>query len=63
VADRLRAALAEPVLAEGALIPVRASIGIAETVAGDGEVLLRRADSAMYAAKQRGKNGRQRVPG
>ena len=63
MADRLRAALAEPVLAEGALIPVRASIGIAETVAGDGEVLLRRADSAMYAAKQRGKSGRQRVPG
>ncbi|GAA2359070.1 bifunctional diguanylate cyclase/phosphodiesterase [Dactylosporangium salmoneum] len=55
VAQRMIAALAEPVVADGHELLVRASIGIADGHAGDdaGE-LLRRADIAMYAAKHDG---------
>ena len=62
VADRLRVALMEPVAVDGEWIPVRASVGIAETLGESGDVLLRRADSAMYVAKQKGKGPRARVP-
>ncbi|WP_433290896.1 putative bifunctional diguanylate cyclase/phosphodiesterase [Actinoplanes sp. CA-030573] len=51
-ARRMIAALAEPVLADGHDLLVRASIGIATGRGGDhGADLLRRADIAMYAAK------------
>jgi diguanylate cyclase (GGDEF)-like protein/PAS domain S-box-containing protein len=63
VADRLRLALLEPVEADGELLPVRASVGIAETLGESGDILLRRADSAMYAAKQQGKARRTQMAG
>ncbi len=51
-AHRMITALAEPVLADGHELPIRASIGIADGQSGDdASVLLRRADIAMYAAK------------
>jgi diguanylate cyclase (GGDEF)-like protein/PAS domain S-box-containing protein len=61
VAGRLRLHMAErPVIAERAAIPCTVSIGVAELSAGDGSIddLLRRADEALYRAKQ---NGRDRV--
>jgi EAL domain-containing protein (putative c-di-GMP-specific phosphodiesterase class I) len=56
VLDRIRDALNRPVDAMGHDLLVRASIGLAEAwpEAGQQE-LLRRADLAMYAAKERGK--------
>jgi diguanylate cyclase (GGDEF)-like protein len=57
VADRLRASLAEaPLVVHGHALAVTVSIGVAETVvgAGDLDALLRRADTAMYAAKHAG---------
>ncbi|WP_433604746.1 putative bifunctional diguanylate cyclase/phosphodiesterase [Dactylosporangium sp. CA-139114] len=61
VAQRMVAALAEPVLADGHELLVRASIGIADGRTGDdaGE-LLRLADIAMYAAKHDGGSGYRR---
>ncbi|MER7282303.1 EAL domain-containing protein [Dactylosporangium sp. NPDC000244] len=61
VAQRMVAALAEPVLADGHELLVRASIGIADGSTGDdpGE-LLRLADIAMYAAKHDGGSGYRR---
>jgi diguanylate cyclase len=65
VADRVLAALAEPVHVDGRLIAVTASIGIADLTSGadastgddvTGEALLRNADLAMYLAKSSGKN-------
>ncbi|GIE98388.1 putative bifunctional diguanylate cyclase/phosphodiesterase [Paractinoplanes rishiriensis] len=51
-AQRMIAALAAPVLADGHELPIRASIGVADGRAGDDpSVLLRQADIAMYAAK------------
>jgi diguanylate cyclase (GGDEF)-like protein len=51
-AERMIAALDQPVLADGHELPIRASIGIADGRTGDeASVLLRRADIAMYAAK------------
>ena len=55
VAARLRAALAEPVRLEGMSFEIEASVGIA-LYPDDGstvEVLLQRADVAMYLAKER----------
>ena len=55
VAARLRAALAEPVRLEGMSFEIEASVGIA-LYPDDGltvEVLLQRADLAMYLAKER----------
>ncbi len=55
VAARLRAALAEPVRLEGMSFQVEASVGIAicPDDASAVEVLLQRADVAMYLAKER----------
>jgi len=55
VAARLRAELAEPIRLEGMSFEVEASIGIAlyPDDATDVEVLLQRADVAMYLAKER----------
>ncbi|HEX8627573.1 MAG TPA: bifunctional diguanylate cyclase/phosphodiesterase [Catenuloplanes sp.] len=56
VLDRVGVALSRPVSAAGHELLVRASIGLAETWPGAGpQELLRRADLAMYAAKERGK--------
>ncbi|MFD0520808.1 GGDEF domain-containing protein [Paractinoplanes durhamensis] len=55
-AQRLLAALAEPVSVEGARIVANASIGAAGAEPGDGvSAVIRRADVAMYAAKSAGK--------
>jgi diguanylate cyclase (GGDEF)-like protein len=50
--------LADPILIEGQLIYVTASIGIAmfPNDGGDGKTLLLAADQAMYAAKSQGRN-------
>jgi two-component system cell cycle response regulator len=60
VGERLRQVVAEaPVRAGGEQVPVTVSIGIAEAAAGgSAEVLLKRADDALYRAK---KGGRDRV--
>ncbi|NNL67476.1 MAG: EAL domain-containing protein, partial [Myxococcales bacterium] len=57
VADRLLAALAEPVVVDGHEIFAGASIGIAmfPDDGNDPESLLRNADAAMYLAKSRGR--------
>jgi diguanylate cyclase (GGDEF)-like protein/PAS domain S-box-containing protein len=58
VAERLQAALAEPVYVDGRSLAVRASIGLAQAVPGvmTSEEALRNADVAMYLAKDRGKS-------
>jgi two-component system cell cycle response regulator len=60
VAERLRIAIAdEPftVTASGERLPVTASIGIATSENGDSvETLLKRADDALYIAKNGGRN-------
>ena len=62
VAERLRAAVAEEpfiVQSSGARLPVTVSVGIAMTGEGNGdtlESLLQRADEALYAAKNAGRN-------
>lgn len=58
VAERIRAAMDEPFEAHGRTHHITASIGVAQTSdAGTiGEDLLRRADLAMYLAKERGRN-------
>jgi diguanylate cyclase (GGDEF)-like protein len=56
VLERIAEALTRPVHAVGHDLLVRASIGLAEAWPGAGpQELLRRADLAMYAAKDRGK--------
>ncbi|MGX6608384.1 putative bifunctional diguanylate cyclase/phosphodiesterase [Micromonosporaceae bacterium Da 78-11] len=56
VLERIREALNRPVHALGHDLLVRASIGLAEAwPQADPQELLRRADVAMYAAKERGK--------
>ncbi|MBX3705964.1 MAG: EAL domain-containing protein [Pseudomonadales bacterium] len=61
VADKLLAALAEPVAVPGRTLFVTASLGIATYPrdAGDFEGLFKHADSAMYHAKQAGRNNFQ----
>ena len=55
VADRLRAALTEPLAVGGRTVDAQASIGGAVAEPGDTvPVLLHRADTAMYDAKRRG---------
>ncbi|HEX8903351.1 MAG TPA: diguanylate cyclase, partial [Longimicrobiaceae bacterium] len=58
-AERIQAGLAEPFALEGHELFVAASIGIALGQAGDDgpDELLRRADTAMYRAKERGGAG------
>ena len=56
LAERVGALIAEPVTIEGATVAVTASIGVA-LARGPGidpGTLLRTADQAMYAAKERG---------
>lgn len=57
VAERLQAALRPPVVLEGKDFSVSASVGIVRTtVPLDPAELLRRADAAMYRAKELGRN-------
>ena len=58
VLSRLLAAAAEPVMANGVLLRVSASIGVTlfPQDSGIADQLLRHADHAMYQAKQSGKN-------
>ena len=58
-ADRMLAALTQPVTVEGAILTVTASAGVAVTVGRPGqpasaEALLREADIALYRAKEHG---------
>jgi diguanylate cyclase (GGDEF)-like protein len=57
LSDRVHAALMEPVIVQGRLLRIRASVGIVEVSAGDtvtpGEVIYS-ADTAMYEAKKAG---------
>lgn len=58
VAERIRRAVANPFVAEGATIHQTLSIGISLCHSGsqDADDLLRDADAAMYRAKERGRN-------
>jgi diguanylate cyclase (GGDEF)-like protein len=53
--------LVEPVLIKGQMIYTTASLGVSiyPTDGGDGKTLLLSADQAMYAAKEKGRNGYQ----
>jgi diguanylate cyclase len=60
VADRILAAIADPVRVEDGSCSVGASIGVCLAVRGQSPgILLRDADTAMYAAKARGRGGVQ----
>ncbi|MBM2620723.1 EAL domain-containing protein [Actinoplanes sp. LDG1-06] len=61
VLTRIAATLLEPAVVDGEPMTVRASFGVVDGHGGDdaGD-LLRRADIAMYAAKERGEGGCQR---
>jgi predicted signal transduction protein with EAL and GGDEF domain len=65
LAERILASLAQPVLADGYQLLVQASIGVAIAQPGDDSgALLRNADIALYAGKERGKGKAVRyVPG
>jgi diguanylate cyclase (GGDEF)-like protein/PAS domain S-box-containing protein len=57
VADRILGVMAQPIRLRHRQVSVGASIGLAEAREGDSvEDLLRNADTAMYAAKENGKN-------
>ena len=57
VAERVRAALAEPVVVEGVAVGLSSSVGLVPLkAAASAEALLRLADLAMYQAKAGGKN-------
>jgi diguanylate cyclase (GGDEF)-like protein/PAS domain S-box-containing protein len=56
-AERLLAALAEPLAIDGKEILVRASLGISVAEGGDADELLRDADAAMHIAKRDGRGG------
>jgi diguanylate cyclase (GGDEF)-like protein len=64
VAARLRAAVAEPIRLEGMSFVIEVSIGIAmfPADATGGELLIQRADVAMYLAKQRRSGVERYVP-
>jgi diguanylate cyclase (GGDEF)-like protein/PAS domain S-box-containing protein len=56
-AERLRCAAAEPILFEGQNLVATLSIGVTLALPGEGlDVLLARADDAMYQAKEQGRN-------
>jgi len=58
---RITEALLEPVIVEGHPLTARASFGVVEGTGGENaDDLLRRADIAMYEAKERGEGGHQR---
>lgn len=62
IAQRIRAALAEPVAIPGGRVTVTASIGITTIRPGESaDALIARADEAMYAAKRAGRNTFVRV--
>jgi diguanylate cyclase (GGDEF)-like protein len=65
VAENILASLRQPVVVDGYELLVQASIGVAEAGPDDDpEALLRKADIAMYAAKEGGKDGFARyLPG
>jgi diguanylate cyclase (GGDEF)-like protein len=65
VAEHILATLRQPIVVDGYELLVQASIGITDARPGDDpEALLRNADIAMYAAKERGKGSFARyVPG
>jgi diguanylate cyclase (GGDEF)-like protein len=65
VAEHILATLRRPIVVDGYELLVRASIGVTDARPGDDpEVLLRNADIAMYAAKERGKGSFARyLPG
>ncbi|MGF7175550.1 diguanylate cyclase [Azospirillum doebereinerae] len=59
VAERVRASLAaSPVMVDGRAVPVTGSLGVASWIAAETSIeqTLRRADVALYAAKQAGRN-------
>lgn len=58
VAERLRTSIAsQPLNSDHQAIPLTVSIGVAVCIRGDtAEAVLKRADAAMYLAKQRGRN-------
>jgi len=59
LADKLVAAVREPVVLAGRTVQVTTSIGVAmcHPEEADGAALLRRADAALYEAKRRGRDG------
>ena len=61
IAQKMLAAVARPVDVKGRMLEVTASIGIAcyPEDGEDSEILLRNADTAMYRAKELGRNGFQ----
>jgi diguanylate cyclase (GGDEF)-like protein len=57
VAGRLREALSSKTVSfNGTEIPVTASFGVARYTGGNLDDLMREADRALYAAKERGRN-------
>ncbi len=57
IADRIVTALRMPVVIEGRQLPISASVGVAfDSTGAPVEELLRKADLAMYTAKEGGKN-------
>ncbi|GIF13145.1 putative bifunctional diguanylate cyclase/phosphodiesterase [Actinoplanes teichomyceticus] len=66
VGERVLAALREPYLIDGRSVSVGVSIGLVAAEPGDrlsADLLLRRADAAMYAVKRRGKGALVRYTG
>jgi len=67
VGHRILVALREPFVIDGYTIGISASLGLVLPEPGDrdlsADILLRRADAAMYASKRRGKNALARYSG
>ncbi len=61
VLEKMRAAIAQPIAIEGQLFRVTSSIGLATypSDGSDGETLLMNADTAMYQAKEKGRDNFQ----